>query len=236
MIIYITRHGQPQKRAPHEGPANHHPDHPPGDPPLSELGRLQARKLGERLREQGFTGTIYASPYRRTAETGDVIAETLDSTFHPEPAIREYTGPSLVDFNGLDLERFKALYPRVAPGTELPHPWWTTEQELTDEDGYRPAVEARVGALLETVMAPDNPDVLLIGHGASAGSAVRYLYQRRTHGEFSQRGRTWNCVLTAFRLDEAGLTPLYHGDTSHLDLAAGEVTSNSERIESLVVE
>lgn len=237
MMIYITRHGQPFQKSPEKDAATGaDPDYPPGDPPLSELGRLQARKLGQRLAEQRFAGLILASPYRRTAETADVIAEVLNLRFRPAPAIREYTGPNIVNFRGLDLTGLKALFPRLAPDSELAHPWWSTEPELPDDQGHRPAVEARVGELLEPLMASRNPDVLLIGHGASAGAAVRYLYQRRSHGEFPRAGRTWNCVLTAFSLDETSLVPLYHGDTSHLDLAAGEVTSNSQCIESLVVE
>lgn len=236
MMIYITRHGQPYQPDANGQGLSHDPDYPPGDPPLSELGRRQARKLGQRLREQGFHGTIYASPYHRTAETADVIAEVLGLRFYPEPAIREFTGPNIVHFNGLDLAQLKAACPRMAEDAALAHPWWSIEPELTDETGERPEVEERVGAWLESVMAPQGSDVLLVGHGASAGGAVRYLYERRSRGAFPRSGRTWNCVLSAFHFDEQGLEPLYHGDASHLDLAAGEVTSNSQCIESLVVE
>ena len=75
MIVYVTRHGQPLQRTQAQ---KEDPEFPPGDPPLSALGREQAQRLGECLKVLGFAGTIYASPYRRTAETADEIAEVLD--------------------------------------------------------------------------------------------------------------------------------------------------------------
>ena len=41
MIVYITRHGQPSRSI--------NQIDVPGDPPLSELGKEQARLLGQRL-------------------------------------------------------------------------------------------------------------------------------------------------------------------------------------------
>ena len=42
------------------------------DPPLSVLGREQAKKLGERVRRVG-PAAVYASPYRRAMETAGAI-------------------------------------------------------------------------------------------------------------------------------------------------------------------
>lgn len=224
MIVYLTRHGQPQPAAEED----HDPQYPPGDPPLSELGRRQARRLGQRLAGTGFRGVIYASPYRRTAETADIIAAVLGLHFYPEPAIRELTGPGIFRFHGLDLGQLRALCPRLAPEASLDHPWWTRQPEPVDEAGQRPLVQVRVGAFLQPRLDPASPDILAVGHGASVGAAVKYLFDRRAGGEFARPGSTWNCSLTAFRVDREGLFPVFHGDVSHLP--PGEVTANSRYV------
>jgi broad specificity phosphatase PhoE len=44
------------------------------DPPLSSIGREQARRLGERLRATAYDA-LYSSPYRRALETARAIAD-----------------------------------------------------------------------------------------------------------------------------------------------------------------
>src|ERR1700730_2569757 len=44
------------------------------DPPLSSLGREQARRVGERVRQAGIT-TIYSSDSRRAIETAEAISD-----------------------------------------------------------------------------------------------------------------------------------------------------------------
>ena len=46
------------------------------DPPLSTVGREQARLLGERVRHVG-PATVYASPYRRAMETARAITDDI---------------------------------------------------------------------------------------------------------------------------------------------------------------
>ena len=57
MKIYISRHGQVADDAEYLGDVAY----PKGDIPLSALGREQARLLGVRLRDEGFSGIIYSS-------------------------------------------------------------------------------------------------------------------------------------------------------------------------------
>ena len=223
MKIYITRHGQPATADDDE----ENPQYPSGDPPLSELGRRQARKLGERLRADSFRGEIFASPYIRTSETADIISEVNETAFYPEPAIREVTSENMHQFTGRKLEELRKLFPNIARDSRLEWPWWSMTPEVVNELRRRPQVEERVGGFLKRIMAPEAADVLLVGHAGSFSAAVEFLMELDPKGEFAYSGLTWNCALTEFRLNEDGLYPLYHGSVEHLEY--DEITANSRR-------
>ncbi len=213
MIIYLTRHGQPM-------PFVDRPDGCREDPPLSALGRVQARRLGERLVALGFRGDVYTSPYRRTAETADVIAAVLGTVFYPEPAIRETVvqrGNELTidGFVGMTLAQLRERFPQLAPDARLPYPWWTCEVETTG------AIVARVQPFLERLLA-EGRDGLLIGHGASIDASVRYLLRDRPD-VLAHVPPNWNCQLTAI-YTASPPEPFLLMDTAHLP--EDEVTSN----------
>ena len=54
------------------------------DPPLSALGRDQARRLAERVHRTG-AAAIYSSPYRRAVQTAQII----DKAVHEDPRLVE---------------------------------------------------------------------------------------------------------------------------------------------------
>ncbi len=66
MQIILVRHGEPGAS----------PD-APEDPPLSELGRVQAAAVGDWLRHEAITA-VYSSPSRRARQTADPLARMLD--------------------------------------------------------------------------------------------------------------------------------------------------------------
>ena len=216
MIVYVTRHGQPLQRMQAQ---KEDPEFPPGDPPLSALGREQARLLGEHLKTLGFAGTIYASPYVRTAETADGIAEVLDTEFYPEPALREVVkvASQMTNFEGPTLEGLGRTFPRLAPDAALSYPWWTLEAETSE------TVLARVRPFLDRLIEEKDGDVLLVGHGASVGASTRYFLEARPE-VLASLGPGWNCALTAIRV-KPRMEPLLLRDTAHL--AGHQVTSNA---------
>ena len=59
-----------------------------GDPPLSELGREQAQRVGKRLAAAGIDA-IYVTTLQRTAQTAAPLAERLDLAPRVEAGLRE---------------------------------------------------------------------------------------------------------------------------------------------------
>ncbi len=217
MIVYITRHAQPTSKAGGAG-------YPPGDPPLSELGREQSRLLGKRLESLGFKGSIHSSPYRRTAETANIVAKVLDAGFHLEPALREWATPAMVHFAGLNLDGLRRDYDRVAPDAKLPDPWWTAEPE--DEDD----VLERVRPFLDRIVREETGDVLLVGHGASAIACMRHFLESNAPDALRKMDHTWNSFLSAIRV-KPQVEALFLCDTSHMPREM--VTSNSATLMDL---
>ena len=191
MILHITRHGQVLPAS----DASSDVFFAPGDPPLSALGRRQAQLLGKRLLDSGFAGSIHTSPYRRAAETGQIVADTADAELYMSVGMRESkgTGEQMADFRGASIEELQASYARLRIDSEISYPWWTTAAESADD------VEARVGPVIDALEAKGS-DVLLVGHGATVGAATRYVLNRRA-SELTREPRfPWNCMLTSLRL------------------------------------
>lgn len=91
--------------------------YPPGDRALSPLGRRQAAWLGECLAREGFQGAIFSSPYRRTLETAQIVAETTGHSVIPEPALQEVVRQDgRPDFEELDSCELRRLFSRIALG------------------------------------------------------------------------------------------------------------------------
>lgn len=62
-----------------------------GGSALTSLGAEQADMPAGRMRETGFDGEIYASPYLRTVQAGAAIAKLFGAKIIPTPEIRERT-------------------------------------------------------------------------------------------------------------------------------------------------
>ena len=80
MELYLVRHGQSANNLREQALAEH-----PGatvaprmaEPPLTDLGELQARLAGESLREEGIT-TLYCGPMLRTLQTAQIVGAALN--------------------------------------------------------------------------------------------------------------------------------------------------------------
>jgi len=72
--LYLIRHGQKVGEA--------------GDPGLTELGKEQARKTAEFLKDKNIS-KIYSSTYKRTKETAEIIKNTLKVEIKFDDRLRE---------------------------------------------------------------------------------------------------------------------------------------------------
>jgi broad specificity phosphatase PhoE len=80
--IYLLRHGQSTWNAEHRW-AGH------SDPPLTDLGRRQAKEACSRLREMGFQ-SVTSSDLCRARETASIITEELGLYLNPPvPELKE---------------------------------------------------------------------------------------------------------------------------------------------------
>ena len=213
MKRYITRHGQVSDDASYiDGHL-----YPEGDMPLSPLGREQARLLGERLKQIGFSGKIISSPYRRTLETACIIAEVLGARVIPFAPLREILrSQSAADkLSGLTLPEIKELYSAIDAAIPLEDRWWSPHAESAED------VIARVREGVEKIeqLYPDE-EVLYVGHGASVDALLR-VYKLRRPDTHSIPG-VYNCSFSACDTENSKIN--FYSDTEHIPY--GQITSN----------
>ena len=172
MKRYITRHGQVSASC--ESPWGHL--YPVGDNPLSELGCLQAKLLGARMREIGFNGIIVSSPYIRTMQTADIIARETGCFVLPFEPIQEIIRKPSDEFVGSTLDELRQNFPHIHPDATLSSKWWLNDgdrqkAEVFDDVYYR----VLDGLKYLDEKYPDT-ELLLVGHGASVMSMFHIMH------------------------------------------------------------
>ena len=203
MELYLIRHGQSannlRKRALVEHPRTAPVAAAPrmADPPLTDLGELQARLAGESLRDEGIT-RLYCGPMLRTLQTAQILGTLLDLSPHVFVGLHEWGGvweprdaANSVQFPGLTRKEMSALFPGfVLPADVTDRGWWFHDWEgdramldlahrnalsfIAHLEAHHVDTEERVGAVL---------------HGGSGSSLVAALvgvpqdvmYARFTH-------------------------------------------------------
>jgi broad specificity phosphatase PhoE len=135
------------------------------DPPLNELGRMQAAELAEQLRAVPFDA-VYASDLRRARETAEVVAAPHRVPVVTDPRLREIDVGS---WSGLTRAEIEERF----PGRERP------DGETREEHA------ARVLAAVEEI-ARDNAGrrILIVTHGGT---------MRALHGHVDER--PWQPVM-----------------------------------------
>ncbi len=152
------------------------------DPPLNDLGRLQAEELAERLSGDGIVA-VYSSDLRRARETARVIAERLGLDLIEDPALREIDVGSWSGLTRSEVEaRFPDGFARWQAG-EIGHDGETRE-ELTD----------RVVSAVERI-ARTHPGetVAVVTHGGAIRAVRRHV--AGDPGSFVENGATVGLAL-----------------------------------------
>lgn len=151
------------------------------DPPLSEVGRREARRAGRSLRDA--IDAVVASPQIRAHETAQIIAAELGLGPVPtEAGLRE------VDvglFSGLTAEEVEQRFPREIAA------WRTRDINFTAPGGESRAdmLERALEALHRIAAERVGKRVLVLTHGGVIGTVERYLGAEPGHGAGNLSGR-----------------------------------------------
>lgn len=140
-----------------------------GDPPLSELGRAQARAVAERLRHEPITA-VYVTSLQRTAQTAEPLLAHLDLEARVEPDLRE------VHLGEGEGGRFRQMVAEGHPAAVAMRanlewgeiPGAETNAELT---------ERTVGAMERIAQAHPDEVVAVFCHGGVIGAILGHLAQ-----------------------------------------------------------
>ena len=137
------------------------------DPPLDEVGREQAHRLAERLRDDPPVA-LYTSPQQRAQETANIIGQALGISVAPDERLQEY---DVGDITGLTWKQVEEQYPDVARR-------WTEASEdftLPGEEGSA-SFRARVAAALAEIIARHAEETIgVVAHGGTLGTYLNHL-------------------------------------------------------------
>ena len=140
------------------------------DPPLTELGRWAAWRVGRRFASATDTiDAVYASPFLRTVETAAEITDELGTSFRLEPGLGEHRNPAWFDTEP-EIRSPEALATRF-DDISLDHdPLVAPSFPETHTDAME-----RIGETVRRLVETETGTLLLVGHGATVGGAVHGL-------------------------------------------------------------
>jgi probable phosphoglycerate mutase len=151
--VLVVRHGQSEWNAlgRWQGQA---------DPPLSDLGRVQAREAARAL---GAVDAVWASDLLRAAETATIIADHLGvGPVVVDPDLRERDAG---EFSGLTRGEIEDRYPGYLDDGRRP-PGWEPDASL---------VERALRALRGIAEAVPGGDVVAVAHGGLVYAVEQHL-------------------------------------------------------------
>jgi broad specificity phosphatase PhoE len=199
--VWIARHGN---RIDFVNPAWFDTAERPYDPHLSDDGQIQAKQLANRLVGEGIT-QIIVSPFLRTIQTANAVAEKLDLPLKLDWGLGEWLNPEWMGFpETLSPEFLAKKFPKI----NLSHPLgvpnypenWQNCLQRTGDTAKR----------LVTTFPQDN--LLLVGHGASVlGTAMGLI---PTLEEMDIKASLC-CLVKIVQNGDKWILEI-NGDTSHL--------------------
>ena len=192
--IFIARHGQNEDNA--KGILNGH-----RDLPLTNLGREQARELGNAIKEKGIVfEAVYSSPLVRAAETAEIVRGILD--IKPDTIVL----PELIerDFGIMTGKPVNQIAALCSPDIIVTD---TITYFLNPEGAETfPELVVRGHTILQSVRDLQNSgNALLVCHG----DIGKMIYAAAT-------GKDWQQVLHDFHFGNGELIEISPNDDGHL--------------------
>ncbi len=158
--LYLVRHAQSEgNRGEYTGPDD--------DPPLSEVGREHARRLGQRFARQKVDA-VYASPLRRTQETAHAVAGARGLPVRIVDDLHEVDfGEVERDFDAYSEEEARALRDRI-----IRRPTWDS---FPGSEGSAAARRRIVGAMDRIIGECGGKRVAVVAHGGVIQTYVSHV-------------------------------------------------------------
>ncbi|WP_445636285.1 Phosphoglycerate mutase [Nostoc sp. DSM 114161] len=176
------------------------------DPPLSDDGTIQAQQLAKRLKGEKIAH-IFASPFLRTVQTANAVAEVMNLPIKLETGLSEWLNPVWMteEPKRLSTPALAELFPRIdigyTPRIAVNYP--ETHEKVRERSG-------QTARCLANEFFPEN--ILLVAHGASVLGAAMGLV-----GEIAKTEvKASLCSLVKVVRQEPEWLLELKGDTSHL--------------------
>jgi broad specificity phosphatase PhoE len=201
--VWAVRHGQRQDSVDPDWETHADRLH---DPPLTDLGRWAAWRVGRRFAtEEPTLDAVYASPFLRAVETADEICRETGLTTALEPGLGEHRNPDWFDAE-----------PETVPSEQLAE--WFDAVRLDHQprvvpdfpESHEEALK-RVGDTAQRLADEAAGTVLLVGHGLTIGGVVQGLVGSAEAADAPL------CGLTRMTRAGDGWELDFSGDTAHLD-------------------
>ncbi len=196
--LYLVRHAQSEgNRGEYEGPDD--------DPPLSEVGREHARRLGQRFARQRVDA-VYSSPLRRTQETAQAIAGAANLKVRMLDDLREVDfGEVQTDYEAFTKEEARALRDRIAR-----RPTWDS---FPGSEGSAAARRRIVGAIDSIIGECGGKRVAVVTHGGVIQTYVSHVLGLEPDFVFY----AFNAGITSIRAQGDRRVIWRLNDVAHLD-------------------
>jgi len=178
------------------------------DSELSELGRQQAIKVAERLRDEDVAA-VYSSDLRRAGETAEIIARFHGLPVEADDLLREC---AFGDWEGLTVAEIRDAYP------ELYQSYLEDSVKHRAPNGERlESLVQRVGEAVDRIVGRHPDDiVVIVGHGGTIHAFICHALGASLYS--FRKIRLDNCSVTVFSLDADGRWLLEAlNDTCHLE-------------------
>ncbi len=196
--LYLVRHAQSEgNRGGYDGPDD--------DPPLSDVGREQARRLAGRFARQKVEA-VYSSPLLRAQETARAIAGAGGLSVRTLDDLREVDlGEARRDFDSYSEEEALALRDRIAR-----QPTWDS---FPGSEGSAAARRRIVGAMDSVVDECGGKRVAVVAHAAVIQTYVSHVLGLERDFVFYP----FNAGITSIRAEGERRVIWRLNDVAHLD-------------------
>ncbi|MDN5304590.1 MAG: hypothetical protein PWP46_1476 [Fusobacteriaceae bacterium] len=203
MNIYIIRHGETEWNIIKKWQGHK-------DSNLTELGKLQAKKLAERLKNIDFN-KIYSSPLGRAHDTAKIIKGNKEVNIELDDRLKEINMGVL---EGLDREIGLEEYgDNIEKFWNYPHLY--NHNEINGES--LESLNNRTKDFLEEILKNHKKDehIAVVAHGVTIKSLLFYIENKKLE-EFWSGGHVKNTALTHIYYENE-FKIIKYLDNSHLD-------------------